>query len=95
VAPEGEFELAERVARRWSERPGDAASLQLLGTAAFTLGAHRIASDFLTASIDSMRDQGLLVQLAQSLVMRAWSEINLGRWTVAAPDAEEAARLTP
>jgi len=93
VAPEGEFDLAERVARRWSERPGDAASLQLLGTAAFTLGAHRIASDFLTASIDSMRDQGLLVQLAQSLVMRAWSEIHLGRWSIAAPDAEEAASL--
>jgi hypothetical protein len=85
--------VIERVARWPADRSHDAASMQLLGTAAFNLGFHSLASRFLTASIDTMRDQGRLVQLAQSLVMRAWSEINLGRWTVAAPDAEEGARL--
>jgi len=85
--------VIERVARWPADRSHDALSMQLLGTAAFSLGFHSLAGRFLTASIDTMRDQGRLVQLAQSLVMRAWSEINLGRWTVAAPDAEEGARL--
>jgi ATP/maltotriose-dependent transcriptional regulator MalT len=85
--------VIERVARWPADRSHDAASMQLLGTAAFNLGFHALASKFLTASIDTMRDQGRLVQLAQSLVMRAWSEINLGHWTLAAPDAEEGSRL--
>jgi DNA-binding CsgD family transcriptional regulator len=88
-----EAALVERLSRWPADRGVDPTSMQLLGNAAFTLGVHALASGFLTSSIDTMRDQGRLVQLAQSLVMRAWSEINLGRWTVAAPDAEEGARL--
>jgi DNA-binding CsgD family transcriptional regulator len=88
-----EAALVERLSRWPADRGVDPTSMQLLGNAAFTLGVHALASGFLTSSIDTMRDQGRLVQLAQSLVMRAWSEINLGRWTVASPDAEEGARL--
>src|SRR6266851_5431484 len=88
-----EAALVVRLSRWPADRGVDPTSMQLLGNAAFTLGMHALASGFLTSSIDTMRDQGRLVQLAQSLVMRAWSEINLGRWTVAAPDAEEAGRL--
>jgi ATP/maltotriose-dependent transcriptional regulator MalT len=40
-----------------------------------------------------MREQGRLNQLAQSLVMRGWSEVHLGHWDIAASDAQEAATL--
>jgi DNA-binding CsgD family transcriptional regulator len=68
--------------------------LQMLGGAAFIVCAHELATNYLTASIDRLRAQGRLERLAQSLVMRAWCEIHLGRWDVAAPDAEEALGLS-
>ncbi len=94
VAPDEQVrEITERFAR-WSPDPtADPVGMQLLGNAAFMVGAHPLASCYLTASADALREQGRLVPLAQSLVMRAWSEIHLGRWHVAMPDTEEAAAL--
>jgi DNA-binding CsgD family transcriptional regulator len=85
--------VAEQLRRRLPDPAAGAEPMQLLGSAAFALGMHDLAAGFLDASIDTMREQGRLVQLAQSLVMQAWSQIHLGRWTAAAPAAEEGARL--
>jgi DNA-binding CsgD family transcriptional regulator/tetratricopeptide (TPR) repeat protein len=68
-------------------------SMRLVSAAAATVGAFDLAEGFATASISGLRDQGRLGALAQTLVLRAWSEIHIGRWDVAMPDAEEADRL--
>jgi DNA-binding CsgD family transcriptional regulator len=94
AAPLSDVEaVAERLRRRLPDPAAGAEPMQLLGSAAFALGMHDLAAGFLNASIDTMREQGRLVQLAQSLVMQAWSQIHLGRWTAAAPAADEGARL--
>ena len=86
--------VVERIGNLAGDETLSPDELQLLGGAAFILCAHELSSDFHTASVDGLRAQGRLERLAQSLVMRAWCQIHLGRWDIAAPDAEEALRLS-
>ena len=65
----------------------------LVSAAAATVGAFDLAEGFAAAAVAGLRRQGRLGALTQALVLRAWSEIHVGRWDVALPDAEEAGRL--
>jgi len=85
--------VIDRISRWAPDESVDPGTLQLLGNAAATVGAFDLSEGFLSASIGRLREQGRLVHLAQVLVLRAWSEIHLGRWRAARADAEEASRL--
>ena len=63
--------------------------------AAASVGGFDLAETFAAAAVVGLRAQGRLSALvpAAALVLRAWSEIHIGRWHVATPDAEEAHRL--
>jgi DNA-binding CsgD family transcriptional regulator len=89
-------DVAEVIARlsAWASEPSPSgASMQLIGSAAFAVGAHALAARVLTAAIDGLRRQGRLVLLAQALVQRAWCEIQQSHWSAALSDAQEARRL--
>jgi DNA-binding CsgD family transcriptional regulator len=68
-------------------------AMQLLADAAFALGMHRVAADYLDACVDRLRREGRLVALAQALVERAWCRIHIGRWDGAIADAQDACRM--
>ena len=82
-----------RRAGEWTPDPREPLDMLLIGTAASAVGAHDLSFGFLNASVEATREQGRLAQLAQALMLRAWTEIHLGRWSAAASDAEEARRL--
>jgi len=84
--------VVDRVSRVTPD-PAEPDDMWLLSAAAATVGAFDLAEGFATASVAGLREQGRLGSLAQALVLRAWSEIHIGRWDVAMPDAEEADRL--
>ncbi len=84
--------VIERV-RRTVPNPGEPDAMWLLSAAAATVGAFDLAEPYAAASVEGLREHGRLGALAQALVLRAWSEIHIGRWDVALPDAEEAERL--
>ena len=73
-----------------SERPDD---MSRIAGAAASVGAFDLAETFAAAAVVGLRAQGRLSALVPALVLRAWSEIHIGRWHVATPDAEEAHRL--
>jgi hypothetical protein len=87
-----------RLSERWTlggrrRRRPQALSPPWFPWAAATVGAFDLAEGLAAASVAGLREQGRLGALAQALVLRAWSEIHIGRWDVALPDAEEADRL--
>jgi DNA-binding CsgD family transcriptional regulator len=84
--------VVERVSRIAPD-PTEPDAMWLLSAAAATVGAFDLAEGFAAASVAGLREHGRLGALAQALVLRAWSEIHIGRWDVAMPDAEEADRL--
>ena len=84
--------VIERVSRIAPD-PTEPDAMWLLSAAGATVGAFDLAEGFAAASVAGLREQGRLGALAQALVLRAWSEIHIGRWDVAMPDAEEADRL--
>jgi DNA-binding CsgD family transcriptional regulator len=81
------------VVSRMTPDPAEPDSMWLVSAAAATVGAFDLAEGFAAASVAGLRSQGRLGALAQSLVLRAWSDIHVGRWEEAMSDAEEAARL--
>jgi DNA-binding NarL/FixJ family response regulator len=91
--PEDVAEVIARLSAWDPESSSDDASTQLIGNAAFAVGAHAIALRMLTVAIDGLRRQGRLVLLAQALVQRAWCQIHLSHWKSALSDAQEASRL--
>ena len=84
--------VVDRVSRLTPD-PIEPDNMWLLSAAAATVGAFDLAEGFATASVVGLRERGRLGALAQALVLRAWSEIHIGRWDVAMPDAVEADRL--
>jgi DNA-binding CsgD family transcriptional regulator len=84
--------VVDRISRLTPD-PSEPDSMWLLSAAAATVGAFDLAEGFATAAVAGLREQGRLGALAQALVLRAWSEIHIGRWDVAMPDAEEADRV--
>jgi DNA-binding CsgD family transcriptional regulator len=81
------------VVSRMTPDPAAPDSMWLVSAAAATVGAFDLAEGFATAAVAGLRSQGRLGALAQALVLRAWSDIHIGRWEEAMPDAEEAGRL--
>jgi DNA-binding CsgD family transcriptional regulator/tetratricopeptide (TPR) repeat protein len=73
---------------------GDADAAPLLGLTASLLGDFEVAVPLLTAAVGGLRTQGRFSWLSRALTLRSWSYAHLGRWDLAATDAEEAVRLT-
>jgi DNA-binding CsgD family transcriptional regulator/tetratricopeptide (TPR) repeat protein len=86
--------VLERLARACAEPQPDPFGAHLLGQAAHMVGQSELAVRQLARVEVQWRAQGRLALLAQALVMRAWSSIQLGNWPAIEPAAEEADRLT-
>ena len=95
IAPAEDISDVVTLLQSWQGvRDLSADGLLLLGSAAFAACDHELTVGFLSASVDRLRVEGRLERLAQALVMRAWSGIHVGRWDLAAPDAQEAFLLS-
>ncbi len=95
IAPAEDIDDVVTLLRPWQGiQDLSADGLLLLGSAAFAACDHELSVGFLSASVDGLRAEGRLERLAQALVMRAWSGIHVGRWDLAAPDAQEAYLLS-
>jgi DNA-binding CsgD family transcriptional regulator len=85
--------VLERLARACAEPQPDPFDAHLLGQAAHMVGQSELAVRQLARVEAQWRSQGRLALLAQALVMRAWSSIQLGNWPSVEPAAAEAERL--
>jgi len=74
-------------------RPGDPAVARILGSTANVIGAFDLGVGFLSESSAALREQGRLSDLARVLFAQAWAEVEVGRWTSAMREAEEALRF--
>jgi DNA-binding CsgD family transcriptional regulator len=86
--------VLDRLSRLPSDGGGDPVAARVLGLAGYAVGHFEFALDALTAAIAGLRAQGRLALLAQAVVARAVSGLQLGRLDVAVPDAEEGFRLS-
>jgi DNA-binding CsgD family transcriptional regulator len=96
LATAAPIERGATVLTRLSRLPtdgGDAVAAWLYGMAAVAVGAFDRAAQFIGPAIDAMRMRGQLVQVTQGLVIQALATRYTGDWQVAAPAADEAARL--
>jgi len=82
------------LSRSASDADGDPVAARVLGLARYAVGHFEFAVDALTVAIAGLRAQGRLALLAQAVVARAVSGLQLGRWDLAIPDAEEGYRLS-
>jgi len=87
-------DVLKRLSRLASEGDGDPTAARMLGLAAYAVGHCEFAIDALTVAIAGLRLQGRLALLAQAVVARAVSSLQVGRWDLAIPDAEEGYRLS-
>lgn len=71
----------------------DPAIARILGTTANCIGAFDLSVSFLTASSAALRAQGRLSDLARVLFALGWAEMEVGDWTGAMREAEEAVRF--
>lgn len=85
--------LVERLTRACERPAPDPLDAHLLGQAAHMAGESELAVRQLARVEAAWRAEGRLALLAQALVMRAWSSIQLGNWPVVEPAAAEADRL--
>jgi DNA-binding CsgD family transcriptional regulator len=85
--------LIERLDRACATAALEPESAHLLGQAAHMVGHSELAVRQLARVEAQWREQGRLAVLAQGLVMRAWSSIQLGLWPAVEPAAEEGERL--
>jgi ATP/maltotriose-dependent transcriptional regulator MalT len=93
VAPTGrEQDVLEHLSRI-PEGNTDPTVARVLGLAGYGVGHLEYAIDALTVAVDGLRVQGRLSLLAQALVTRALTDVQLGRFDLAALDAEEGRRL--
>ena len=85
--------VIERLERACAAPAADALGAHLLGQAAHMVGQSELAVRQLARVEAQWRAQGRLALLAQALVMRAWSSIQLGNWPTVEPAAAEGERL--
>jgi tetratricopeptide (TPR) repeat protein len=85
-------DVLEQLSRSLEENP-DPIAARVLGLAGYAVGDLEFAIDALNASIDGLRAQGRFALLAQAVVMRLLTGVQLGRFDLAVPDAEEGRRL--
>jgi DNA-binding CsgD family transcriptional regulator len=80
--------------RQLSEtKHGDPAVASILGSTADVIGAFDLGVSFLSESSAALREQGRLSDLARVLFAQAWAEMEVGDWTSAMREAEEAVRF--
>ena len=82
------------LSRSSTDADGDPVAARVLGLAGYAVGHFEFAIDALTVAIAGLRQQGRLALLAQAVVTRAVSGLQLGRWDLAIPDTEEGRRLS-
>lgn len=87
-------EVLRHLSRSASRREGDPVAARVLGLAGYAVGNCEFAVDNLTVAIAGLHAQGRLALLAQAVVARAASSLQLGRWDLAVQDAEEGYRLS-
>jgi DNA-binding CsgD family transcriptional regulator len=87
-------DVLKHLPRSASAADGDPVAARVLGLAGYTSGHCEFAIDALTVAIAGFRAQGRLALLAQAVVLRAASSLQLGRWDLAIPDTEEGCRLS-
>ena len=85
--------VIERLERVCDEPRTEPMGAHLLGQAAHMVGQSELAVRQLSRVEAQWRAQGRLALLAQALVMRAWSSIQLGNWPAVEPAAAEGERL--
>jgi DNA-binding CsgD family transcriptional regulator/tetratricopeptide (TPR) repeat protein len=71
------------------EGDADPIAARVLGLAGYGVGHLEFAIDALTVAVDGLRARGRLTLLAQAIVTRALTGVQLGRFDLAVPDAEE------
>jgi DNA-binding CsgD family transcriptional regulator/tetratricopeptide (TPR) repeat protein len=80
--------------QRLSEiRDGDPAVARVLGSTANVVGAFDLGVSFLAESSTALREQGRLSDLARVLFAQGWAEMEVGDWTRAMREVEEAVRF--
>lgn len=85
--------VIERLSRPSVLAVTDGAAARLLGTVATCVGAFDLSAGFLAASAATLRSQGCLAVLAQTLTSQAFQAFHGGDWELAATAADEAQRL--
>lgn len=86
-------ELHVKLARLAEERDGDPTVARVLGSTANVIGAFDLGVSLLSKSSASLREQGRLSDLARILFAQGWAEMEVGDWTSAMREAEEAVRF--
>jgi DNA-binding CsgD family transcriptional regulator len=72
---------------------GDPAVARVLGSTANVIGAFDLGVGFLSESSAALREQGRLGDLARVLFAQGWAEMEVGDWTSAMREVEEAVRF--
>lgn len=86
-------DLHARLQQLLEARNGDPAVARILGSTADVIGAFDLGASFLSESSAALREQGRLSDLARVLFAQAWAEMEVGHWTSAMREAEEAVRF--
>lgn len=85
--------LHARLQRLSETRNGDPNVSRIVGSTANVIGAFDLGVSFLSESSAALREQGRLSDLARVLFAQGWAEMEVGDWTSAMREVEEAARL--
>ncbi|MFI6521479.1 AAA family ATPase [Spirillospora sp. NPDC050679] len=85
--------VVERLSRPSALRAADGTAARMLGTAATCVGAYDLAGAQLALSAATLRAQGRLGVLTQTLTSQAFQAFHCGDWELAAVAADEARRL--
>ncbi len=93
IAPTRRAEDVLEHLSRPSEEEADPIAARVLGLAGYAVGHFEFAIDTLSPAIAGLREQGRLTPLAQAVVIRAMAALQLGRFDLAVPDAEEGRRF--
>jgi len=86
-------DLHVKLQRLSETRDGDPADARILGSTANVIGAFDLGVSFLSESSVALREQGRLGDLARVLFAQGWAEMEVGHWTRAMREVEEAVRL--
>jgi DNA-binding CsgD family transcriptional regulator len=86
-------DLRVKLQRLSETRDGDPNVARVLGSAANVIGAFDLGVSFLSESSAALREQGRLSDLARVLFAQGWAEMEIGDWTRAMREVEEAVRF--
>lgn len=86
-------DLYVKLQRLSETRDGDPAVARVLGSTANVIGTFDLGVGFLSESSAALREQGRLSDLARVLFAQGWAEMEVGDWTRAMREVEEAVRF--